>query len=333
VALKHGLGKGLNALLPIDDGEQFTANEAEDTNRKAGAAEDKAGNKGEENGANDGTDKAVPAKDRGGEIRIALEKLRVNPTQPRRSFDEESLNELAASIREHGIIEPVIAQEAEDGTYIIIAGERRTRAARLAGLKEVPAVLRNYNDEKRMEVSLIENIQRQDLNPIEEASAYRGLMDLTGLSQDEVAAKVGKNRSTVANALRLLKLPRAMQESLQNGTLSSGHARTLLSVNDTDKRESLYHDILANNISVREAEKRAAKLNQAENAKPTESGRVSVHAGTKGRRAPELDAMEEKFLRTLGTKVVIDGDLNKGVIHIEYYSMEDLERLYEILEK
>jgi ParB family chromosome partitioning protein len=156
-------------------------------------------------------------------------------------------------------------------------------------------------------------------------------MDLTGLSQDEVAAKVGKNRSTVANALRLLKLPRAMQETLENGALSSGHARTILSVNDPEKQESLYRDILANNISVREAEKRAARLNRTESAKPADAGKVPANANVKGRRAPELDAMEEKFLRALGTKVVIDGDLNKGTIHIEYYSMEDLERLYEVL--
>jgi ParB family chromosome partitioning protein len=326
VALKHGLGKGLNALLPINDEESTASPPDAPQGKSIEAADAGAGS----SGAAGGADKVASGRDRGGgEIRIALEKLRVNPTQPRRSFDEESLNELAASIREHGVIEPIIAQEAEDGSYIIIAGERRTRAARLAGLNEVPAVLRSYSDEKRMEVSLIENIQRQDLNPIEEASAYRSLMDMTGLSQDEVAVKVGKNRSTVANALRLLRLPRAMQESLENGALSSGHARTILSVNDPGKQESLYRDILAHSISVREAEKRAARMNQVENAKPAESDKVPANA--KGRRAPELDAMEEKFLRALGTKVVIDGDLNKGTIHIAYYSMEDMERLYEIL--
>ncbi|MDR1903785.1 MAG: ParB/RepB/Spo0J family partition protein [Treponema sp.] len=323
MAFKHGLGKGLDALLPIDGEGKFTADDPEGGSLQAA-----------EEAADSGADKAAPGKDTGasggGEIRIPLDKLRVNPTQPRRSFDGESLEELAASIREHGVIEPIIAQEAEDGSYIIIAGERRTRAARLAGLNEIPAVLRNYSDEKRMEVSLIENIQRQDLNPIEEASAYRGLMELTGLSQDEIAAKVGKNRSTVANALRLLKLPRSMQESLENGALSSGHARAVLSVNEPRKQESLYRDILANSISVREAEKRAARLNQAESAKPAADA-DKVPANVKARRAPELDAMEEKFLRALGTKVVIDGDLNKGMIHIEYYSMEDLERLYEVL--
>ncbi|MDR3343164.1 MAG: ParB/RepB/Spo0J family partition protein, partial [Treponema sp.] len=183
---KHGLGKGLDALLPLS-GE--------------GASQDKAA---------------------GGAVTLPLEKLRANPSQPRRYFDDASLGELADSIREHGIIQPIIAEDVGDGTYRIVAGERRSRAAALAGLSEVPALIRNYTDEKRMEVSLIENVQRADLTPIEEAAAYKRLMELTGLSQDKVAAKVGKNRSTVTNALRLLKLPPVMQECLEQGKLSAG---------------------------------------------------------------------------------------------------------------
>jgi ParB family chromosome partitioning protein len=173
-----------------------------------------------------------------------------------------------------------------------------------------------------MEVSLIENIQRANLNPIEEASAYKQLMDIEGLSQEEVAVKVGKNRATVANVLRLLKLPSEMQESVRKNELSPGHARAVLSVSGSQAQETLFREIIKKGLSVRDAEKRAAALgNQNTKAKT---------AAVKG-RAPELDAMEEKFITRLGTKVAVNGDLNKGTILIDYYSMEDLERLYEIL--
>jgi ParB family chromosome partitioning protein len=295
VAPKHGLGKGLGALLPLNDDEPelpaFSAPAPEE-----------------------------PAVS--GERLIPLEKLKANPNQPRKHFDGETLRELADSIREHGIIQPIIAEEAGDGTYIIIAGERRSRAARLAGLTEVPVILRDYSDEKRLEVSLVENIQRADLNPIEEAAAYKGLMDLTGLSQDEVALRVGKNRSTVANALRLLKLPEPMQKSLKEGEISPGHARAILSVSEPGARESLFQEITSKNYSVREAEKQAAAFNRTEKPKPPAKSDP---------RPPELEAMEEKFIGSLGTKVVIEGSLSRGLIKIEYYSMEDLDRLYEIL--
>jgi ParB family chromosome partitioning protein len=261
-------------------------------------------------------------------LSLSLDLLRANPDQPRKYFDEEELRELADSIREHGIISPIIAEAAGDGSYIIVAGERRSRAARLAGLTEVPVILRDYSDEKRMEVSLIENVQRADLNPIEEAGAYKKLMELTGLSQDEAAAKVGKNRSTVANALRLLKLPPEIRKSLETGTISPGHARAILAVNGAKAQLQLHQAIIAGGLSVREAEKRAAALNAPDKAPP---GAGAGTAKSGARRAPELNAMEEKFIGRLGTKVAIEGDLNKGRIHIDYYSMEDLDRLYEIL--
>jgi ParB family chromosome partitioning protein len=175
-----------------------------------------------------------------------------------------------------------------------------------------------------MIVSIIENVQREDLNPIEEASAYKRLMDLTGLSQDEAAAKVGKNRSTVANALRLLKLPVEMQESVKIGDISPGHARAVLSINSAKGQDILFQEILKKSLSVREAERRAAALNGQIKKQP------APKSGVKG-RAPELQAMEEKFIHHLGTKVVISGDLNKGSIIIDYYSMEDLDRLYDTL--
>jgi len=259
-------------------------------------------------------------------VQLPVEKLVSNPNQPRKNFNEAELQELAVSIKTYGIIQPIIAANAGDGTYIIIAGERRTRAAKLAGLETVPAIIRNYTDQKRLEVSLIENIQRTDLNPIEEAAAYKNLMDFSKISQDELAARMGKNRSTVANALRLLKLPVEVQKSIEEGKVSSGHARALLSVTDTKARDKLYREVLSSELSVREAEKKASALNDQEGGKNKTAG-----AKKNKKRPPEVDAMVEKFISKLGTKVVIEGDLNKGRIQIDYYSMEDLERLYEIL--
>jgi ParB family chromosome partitioning protein len=259
----------------------------------------------------------------GAELFIPLEKLRANPEQPRRNFDHGELAELADSIREHGVIQPIIVEERGDGTYTIVAGERRTRAAKIAGLTEIPALVRKYSDEKRMAVSLIENIQRSGLNPMEEALAYKRLMELTGISQDEAAARVGKNRSTVANALRLLKLPYEMQESIQAGGLSPGHARAILSIPGAQGQDLLFREILKKGLSVREAERRAAALSG--------EAKKTARPGERPGRAPELDAMEEKFITRLGTKVAVNGDLNRGSIVIDYYSMEDLDRIYEIL--
>jgi len=260
-------------------------------------------------------------------VQIAIDKLVPNPGQPRKNFDETELQELADSIKEHGVIMPIIAADTGDGSYTIIAGERRTRAARLAGLDEVPVIIRDYTDQKRMEISLIENIQRSDLNPIEEATAYKNLMDFSGLSQEELAARVGKNRSTVTNTLRLLKLSADVQKSLETGDISSGHARALLSVTDEIRRDKLFKEITAKGLSVREAEKKASELNSA-GEEGGASGAVKEKAS---KRPPEIAEMEEKFIEKLGTKVSIDGGLEKGRIHIEYYSMEDLDRLYGLL--
>jgi len=292
VANKKGLGKGLSALLP-EGNSVYEEPQAQPEQNKIT-----------------------------GETYISLDKLRANPRQPRKNFNEEELAELADSIRQQGIIQPIIAEDAGDGTYTIIAGERRTRAARIAGLTEAPVILRKYTDVKRMEVSLIENIQRSNLNPMEEASAYRQLMDLEGLSQDEVAVKVGKNRTTVANSLRLLKLPTSIQESIAKNELSPGHARAVLSVTGTAAQESLFREILKKGLSVREAEKRAAAFGNQK--------KKTAKTAVKNKR-PELDDMQNKFIARLGTRVIINGDLKKGTIVINYYSMDDLDRLYEIL--
>jgi ParB family chromosome partitioning protein len=290
VAAKFGLGKGLDALLSGTEADEI---------RPVGS----------------------------GELRLPLDRLKANPNQPRRVFDEDALQELAASIREHGVIQPVVVEESGDGSYLIVAGERRCRAARLAGLREVPAVVRNYSDERRLEVALIENVQRMDLNPIEEAAAYRRLMELTGLSQEEVAARVGKNRSTVANALRLLKLPEDIQGALAAGQLTPGHARSILAVVNPADQRVLFGRIVGDGISVREAEKMATDLNGGIRAAGT-ADRGEKPAADK---PAELLAIEQRFIDALGTKVAISGGLKRGSIKIDYYSMDDLDRLYSIL--
>ena len=307
---KSRLGRGLKALLPDD--EPAVSGKAPADRAGAGAT-------------------GAPGLS-GGEILVSLERLRANPGQPRRRFDEAELGELAASIKNHGIIQPIIVDE-DEGRYVIVAGERRSRAAALAGLTEVPVIVRRYSDQKRLEVALIENIHRSDLNPIEEAAAFRQLMETGGLSQDEAAERVGKSRSAVANALRLLKLPAKMREALEEGSLTAGHARAILSLSGA-AQERLFGEINAKGLSVREAEKRAADIAAALTA---ESGRAAGgaagNAGTVGvaKREPELKTMEERFIEKLGTKVAIHGTLKKGRIEIDYYSMEDLDRLYGLL--
>jgi ParB family chromosome partitioning protein len=311
VAPKRGLGKGLEALLPME-------NDSGSPDPRAYPQEGVS---------------LPPLAPATGELSIPLEKLRSNPDQPRKRFGEVELQELADSIREYGIIEPIIAEADGEGCYTIVAGERRFRAAKLAGLTEAPVIVRSYSADERMLIALIENVQRSDLNPIEEAEGYKRLMEFTGFSQDEVAAKVGKNRSTVANALRLLKLPEKARQSLEKGELSPGHARSLLSVNDEAAQDTLYREILDKGLSVREAEKRAAALNgrvkepEGEAAGEDPSPRESASA----KRPPEIVDMEEKLIEKFGTKVAIAGDLGKGSIRIDYYSMEDLDRLYNLI--
>ena len=332
---KSGLGKGLDALLDNNDeleDTQYVEVEIDDISPIK--TQDTAPLTAPQFAASQQTAPQQTASTQTASlltaVQLPVEKLVPNPGQPRKNFDETELKELADSIKTYGIIQPVIVADAGDDSYIIVAGERRTRAAKLAGLNTVPAIIRDYTDQKRLEISLIENIQRSGLNPIEEAAAFKNLIDFSGISQDELAARIGKNRSTIANALRLLKLPVEIQKSIEEGKVSSGHARTLLSVDNTRAREKLYRDILAGNFSVREAERRASALNVETTSSKNKTAENGSAKKSK-KRPPEIDAMIEKFIRRLGTKVVIDGDLNKGKIHIDYYSMEDLERLYEIL--
>ena len=264
--------------------------------------------------------------DENGQLWVSVDLLKPNPRQPRKDFEEEALNELADSIREHGILQAITIEDAGDGSFYIIAGERRTRAAKIAGQAEVPVQLRKFSDQKKLEIALIENIQREDLNPIEEAEAYYQLMEISGLSQEQVAARVGKNRSTVANAIRLLKLPEDMRTALVQGHITSGHARALLSVKDNADMRILFAKIIGGGMNVREAEETARNLNEGagNSIKKTKEPKNES-------KDPNIVELEQKFIEKLGTKVQIKGNMERGSLEIQFFTKDDLNRIYYLI--
>lgn len=250
---------------------------------------------------------------------IRLREIEPNRHQPRKTFDEEELNELADSIRTYGVITPLIVVK-EDKHYMIIAGERRWRAAKLAGLKEVPAVVREYTERQIAEIALVENIQRSDLNPIEEASAYDKLMNDYGMTQEELSERIARSRSTIANALRLLRLPEDVREMVADGRLSPGHAKALLGLDNTAKLSETAQIVFLQDLSVRETEALVRKENTVRKAKTPK---------ILGNQA-EYDKTEEELSEILKTKVSINRKReNAGKIEISYFSLEDLERILE----
>ena len=253
--------------------------------------------------------------------RLPLQKVEPNPNQPRRRFDEEELQSLAESIAEHGILQPLAVRAMEGGFYQIIAGERRWRAARLAGLKEVPVVVVEADDRTVMELALIENLQRQDLNPMEEAEGYRVLTEDYGLTQEQAAARVGKSRPAVANALRLLALPEDVRSLVEKGELSAGHARAVLSLPTPARQRAAAQKILTLRLSVRQAEAMCKRL-AAEEKKPEPAKRPAVNY---------IAECEKALTRRLDRKVRIVGGKRKGRFELEFYGEEDLQRLYEAL--
>ena len=252
---------------------------------------------------------------------LPISQIEPYANQPRRHFDEEALQDLADSIREHGIIQPLTVRRLSSGYYQIIAGERRWRAARIAGLSEVPAIVIEADDRKAMELALIENLQRADLNPIEEALGYQELMGTYEMTQEQAAARVGKSRPAVANALRLLSLSPAVLELVKDGALSAGHARALLPVKDEAQQLSLAQKVMALGLSVRQTEALCKKLSkQAQPAKP---------------QPPQVDYLaecEKELTAGLGRKVRIVSGKSKGRIELEYYGQEDLQQLYDALQ-
>ncbi|WP_374017446.1 ParB/RepB/Spo0J family partition protein [Paenibacillus thiaminolyticus] len=253
---------------------------------------------------------------------VSLQQLRPNPYQPRKNFDEQSIQELAESIKQHGVIQPIIVRSVVKG-YEIIAGERRYRASQLLGLATIPAVIRSFSDQQVMEIALIENLQRENLNAIELALAYQGLMDQFSLTQEELSVKVGKSRSHIANFLRLLQLPEEVKEHVSRGTLSMGHARAIVGVKDTTKVKQLAKSTIDQGWSVRQLEEAIQQLHQKN--KPADKPKAVRHD-------PYLHEVEENLREQFRTTVRIKQNKDKGKIEIAYFSKQDLERLLELLQ-
>ncbi|MFC1568196.1 ParB/RepB/Spo0J family partition protein [Candidatus Margulisiibacteriota bacterium] len=280
---KRGLGKGLNALIP--KGSVFTGGRTI--------------------------------------VNIDISKVVPNPRQPRTNFPKVSLQELASSIKEQGVIEPILTRMRQ-GKYEMVAGERRWRAAKLAGLAAIPSIVKDFTDEQSLELALIENLQREDLNPMDEAEGYAQLIKEFKLTQEEVAKKVGKNRATVTNMLRVLTLPDKIKDSLRQGQISAGHARALLAISYPPRQLEVWRQIISSSLNVRDVEVLATGKKE----------RPAVKKGGRKRaftKNVELNALVEKLTTHLGTKVKIFGSPDRGRIEINYYSREDLERVLEIL--
>lgn len=258
-------------------------------------------------------------------IEIPLKELRPNPYQPRKTFNEDSINELATSIKEHGVIQPIIVRSVLRG-YEIIAGERRFRASQQCGLERIPAVVRKFTDQQVMEIALIENVQREDLNAIEIANAYQALVEQFSLTQEELSVKVGKSRSHIANFLRLLQLPEEIKQHVSRGTLSMGHARAIAGVKNDKQKKELADEAIKNEWSVRHLEdmiKQLEEVSASAKERPKELNK---------RKDPYIDQLEESLRNRYRTTVKIKHSNNKGKIELLYYSKDDLERLLELLE-
>jgi ParB family chromosome partitioning protein len=264
----------------------------------------------------------IEKEDRRDFLYCGIEEISPSSYQPRKGFDERRLNELADSIREKGIIEPLIVKKMERG-YELIVGERRWRAAQRAGIREVPVIVRDVTTAEAMELALIENLQREDLNPIEEAEAYKRLMEEFRYTQEELARRIGRDRATVANTVRLLKLPEEVKDSLGDESISSGHARALLALSTAEEQRTACREVVKKGLSVRETERLVKRLGLQES-----KGAVDVKPA---RDDPHLDYLEETLKKFLGTQVRIPSKGKRGKIEIEFYSEEDLERIVEII--
>ena len=264
---------------------------------------------------------AAPVFESGAKVdTLPLREIEPDPEQPRKTFDEQALGELAASIAEHGLLQPIAVRPRPRGGYSIVAGERRWRAARQAGLEDIPAMVLEAEENEVMELALIENLQRQDLNPIEEAEGYERLMKQFGLTQEQVAKRVVKSRSAVANALRLLALPTEVRTMVSEGEISGGHARAVLAVNEADKRVEAARQMVG--LSVRQSEALAKRMNKKPVEKPEQSPEVSVDY---------IAELEKELEGALGRKISIQQGKHSGQLTLEYYGAEDLERLSEAL--
>ncbi len=311
MAKRTGLGKGLGAIF----GDEVMESAAEEQEKKNHPKPEQLNVKAE---------KREEEPEAGREMFLKLSSIEPNHDQPRMDFREESLMELAESMKEYGVLQPLLVQKKGD-FYEIIAGERRWRAAKLAGLKEVPVVIREYTKQQSMEIALIENVQREDLNPIEEAKAYQKLMQEFGLKQEEIATRVAKNRVTITNSMRLLKLDNRVQDMLIQNQITGGHARALLAVDDPELQFQIAGRIVAENLSVREVEKLVKSLSKKKEPKEKKEEDESIFL--------IFRELEDRMKTAMGTKVSINRkDSNKGRVEIEYYSEAELERIVELIE-
>ena len=288
--IKKGLGRGLNALLSVYDDEETVETPVNTTKTAI-------------KGLNE----------------IKISDIQPNPNQPRKHFDETALNELAASIKIHGVIQPIVINEENNGKYMIIAGERRWRAAKIAGLETIPAYIRNFTEKQIKEISIIENLQREDLNPIEAAKAIKQLMEEYKLTQEAVAERIGKSRSVIANTVRLLTLPMEVVDLIEKDKLSAGHAKVLVGLDDPQEQIKIAYVAVSKKLSVRDIEKLVKNFNNPTKERP------------KSEQSIELREMIAEMQRVFATKVSAIGNDNKGRIYIDYYSKDDLDRISELL--
>ena len=294
MTIKKGLGRGLESLFAMYDEDNGNVNITNNNRNK----------------------KPVNGVD---EIDINL--IKPNPNQPRKNFDQEALDDLACSIKVHGVIQPIVLNQMEDGSYMIIAGERRWRASKIAGLKTVPSVIKNYTERQIKEISIIENLQREDLNPIEAARAIKQLMDEYKLTQEVVSERIGKSRSNIANTLRLLSLYPEVIKMVEEGSLSAGHARSLVVIDDVNLQLRLANQCIKEKWNVRDLEKAVKKVLNPQVVKKVSSD-----------QSLELKELVNQMQRVFSTKVSAIGNDNKGRIYIDYYSRDDLDRLADYIE-
>lgn len=302
MAKKNGLGRGLDALFadaaPIEEKKESTKN-TENTVKKNGTSnEDRI-------------------------LYIDINNIKPNSAQPRKHFDEGKLQELAESIRVSGVIQPLIVRNSENG-YELVAGERRWRASRIAKLKKIPCIIRDYDEKQNAFVAIIENMQRENLNPIEEAEGLKAMTDKFGLTQEQVSNSLGKSRTYITNSIRLLKLPSDIQTLISSGQMSAAHGRTIINIVDSDKQRSICDKVIKNGLSVRETELLADKIK--DEIKPNRKKRKSKK---KNNKSSEIVSVENELKRLTGTKVIIVGDGEKGKIEIEYYSTEELNQIID----
>ena len=301
-----GLGKGLGSLLGLDDLDDEVVVSKKETKEEKAVSDSK----------ND-------------ILYIDVNKIDVNPNQPRRNFDEEALKELATSIKQYGVVQPILVKKTSNDRYMIVAGERRYRASRMVNLFTIPAIVREYTDAEVKEIALLENIQRQDLNPIETAKAMRELMDVYSWTQEELADRIGKSRSNVANTLRLLNLSSGVLKLVESGKLSSGHARALVVIDDEDIQLKLATLAVEEKITVRDMEQAVKEL-QEPYEEPAPAPKKKKESNT---MSIEMKDLIDKMQRKLATKVSVKGNDKKGQIIIDYYNTDDLDRLFQLIDR